>query len=185
MITGILDVWKSLARQLTQYLKQWTRPKAVVLAAETLSDMSRSRADLIAENALLRQQIIVLKRQVKRPQLTQPDRVRQVLSARCTQFWRQALHILQPETLLRWHRGLFRGYWRRKSRNKKRKPRISPKNRSDPIWGPVYDGAARFSALNAVWSFARRLRIYPHSDEPLPKMRYVSILPTATAPSDV
>lgn len=50
--------------------------------------------------------------------------MRLVLLARCTHFWQQALHIVQPDTLLRWHRELFRRYWRRKSRNKKPKPRI-------------------------------------------------------------
>jgi putative transposase len=88
-------------------------------------DTTRSRADLIAENALLRQQLIVLSRQIKRPQLTKADRIRLVLLARCTRFWKQALHIVQPETLLRWHRDLFRRYWQRKSRNKKPKPRIA------------------------------------------------------------
>jgi putative transposase len=75
---------------------------------------------------LLRQQLIILRRQVKRPQLTQVDRIRLVLLARCTQFWQQALHIVQPNTLLRWHRDLFHFYWRRKSRKKDRKSRIAP-----------------------------------------------------------
>jgi transposase InsO family protein len=88
--------------------------------------MTRSRADLIAENLILRQQLIVLKRQVKRPQLTNGDRLRLVLLARCTQFWQQALLIVQPDTLLRWHRDLFRRYWRHKSRHKKRQPRLAP-----------------------------------------------------------
>jgi hypothetical protein len=70
--------------------------------------MTRSKADLIAENAMLRQQLIVLNRQIKRPQLTNRDRLRLVLLARCTQFWQQALHIVQPDTLIRWHRDLFR-----------------------------------------------------------------------------
>jgi len=52
MITSILDFWKNSARRLTQYLERWTKPTTAILAAETLSDMSRSRADLIAENAL-------------------------------------------------------------------------------------------------------------------------------------
>ena len=53
--------------------------------------------------------------------------MRLVLLARCTQFWwQQALHIVQPDTLLRWHRDLFRHYWRRKSRKKARKSRIAP-----------------------------------------------------------
>ena len=77
---------------------------------------------MIIENAMLRKQLIVLNRQVKRPQLTQGDRLRLVLLARMTEFWQQALHIVQPDTLLSWHRNLFRRYWRRKS---KREPRIS------------------------------------------------------------
>jgi hypothetical protein len=75
---------------------------------------------------MLRQQLIVLNRQLKRPQLTDFDRIRLVLAARCTQFWQQALFIVQPDTLLRWHRDLFRRYWRRKSKNKRRQPRIAP-----------------------------------------------------------
>jgi putative transposase len=75
-----------------------------------LLDLTRSRSDLIVENALLRQQLIVLNRQVKRPLLTQQDRFRLVLLARFTRFWKLALHIVQPDTLLRWHRDLFRFY---------------------------------------------------------------------------
>jgi transposase InsO family protein len=74
---------------------------------------------------MLRQQLIVLNRQVKRPQLNQGDRLRLVLLARMTEFWQQALHIVQPDTLLSWHRNLFRRYWRRKSKSEKREPRIS------------------------------------------------------------
>jgi len=54
------------------------------LISGVLSDLTRSRSDLIVENALLRQQLIVLNRQVKRPQLTQHDRFRLVLLARFT-----------------------------------------------------------------------------------------------------
>ncbi len=125
MIGRILNFWTNLGSRVKQRLKQWTKPATAILVTETLSDITRSRADLIAENAILRQQLIVLNRQVKRPQLTNADRIRLVLLARCTRFWQQALHIVQPDTLLRWHRDLFRRYWRRKSRNKKRKPRIA------------------------------------------------------------
>ena len=125
MIDLIIDAWKQLVNQVRQLIKQWTKPLASRLLLGSLADMTRSRADLVAENALLRQQLIILRRQVKRPQLTQPDRTCLVLLARCTRFWKQALHIVQPDTLLRWHRDLFRCYWRRKSRNKKPKPRIA------------------------------------------------------------
>jgi len=65
---------------------------------------------------LLRQRLIVLNRQIKRPQLTNPDRIRLVILSHFTAFWRQALHIVQPDTLLRWHRKLF-FYWRKKSQD--------------------------------------------------------------------
>jgi hypothetical protein len=63
---------------------------------------------------LLRQQLIVLNRQVKRPQLTNFDRFRLVFLSHFTTFWKQALHIVQPDTLLRWHRELFGMYWRKR-----------------------------------------------------------------------
>ncbi len=104
----------------------YPKPVTTGLVTGILSDTTRSRVDLIAENALLRQQLIVLRRQVKRPQLNPGDRTRLVLLARFTRFWQQALHIVQPDTLLRWHRDLFRLYWRHKSRKKTRKSRIAP-----------------------------------------------------------
>ena len=107
-------------------LKSWTKPATALLIAGGITDLNRNRTDLITENALLRQQLIVLSRQVKRPQLTNGDRLRMVLLARCTGFWKQAIHIVQPETLLRWHRELFQIYWRWKSKPQKKKPRITP-----------------------------------------------------------
>ena len=68
------------------------------------------------ENAILRQQLIVLKRQVKNPPLTTRDRVLFVLLASKLRSWKHALVIVQPDTLLRWHRELLRWVWRRKSR---------------------------------------------------------------------
>jgi putative transposase len=114
-----------LRKAIKQLVKQHTRPTTIALAIGSLADMKRSRRDLIIENAILRQQLIVLKRQVKRPQFTQGDRVHLVFLSRLTKFWQPALHIVQPDTLLRWHRDLFRRYWRRKSKSKQRKPRIS------------------------------------------------------------
>jgi transposase InsO family protein len=126
MIEIITLFWKWLVTRVSLHIKQWTKPVTPALVAGILSDTKRSRADLVAENALLRHQLIVLRRQVKRPQLTPADRTRLVLLARCTRFWQQALHIVQPDTLLRWHRDLFRLYWRRKSKKKEPQPRIAP-----------------------------------------------------------
>src|SRR4030065_1156062 len=97
-------IWKYFLFQLQQHIKHWAKPATISLISGVLSDLTRSRSDLIVENALLRQQLIVLHRQGKRPMLTQHDRFRLVLLARFTRFWKQAIHIIQPDTLLRWHR---------------------------------------------------------------------------------
>jgi putative transposase len=119
-------IWYYILFQFQQQLKYWTKPATLSLISGVISDLTRSRSDLITENALLRQQLIVLQRQVKHPLLTRSDRFLLVLLARFTRFWKQALHIVQPDTLLRWHRGFFRLYWRMKSKRKLNKPRTAP-----------------------------------------------------------
>src|SRR5438105_11149160 len=49
-----------------------------------------------------------------------------MLLARMVRTWKQALFLVQPETLLRWHRELFRVFWKHKSKARARKPRFSP-----------------------------------------------------------
>src|SRR5215471_19345993 len=49
-----------------------------------------------------------------------------LLLARMVRTWKQALLIVQPETLLRWHRQGFKLFWRYKSREASTKPKISP-----------------------------------------------------------
>jgi putative transposase len=125
---------------LQERVKRWTKPATSVLIIGILSDTTRSRADLIAENALLRQQLIVLKRQIKRPQLINFDRFRLVFLSHFTKFWKQALHSVQPDTLLRWQRELFGMYWRKKSQGK---PKISAETialiekmaKENQLWG--------------------------------------------------
>ncbi len=103
---------------LKERIKHWTKTASSVQIIGILSDLTRSQTDLVIENALLRQELIILKRQFKRPQLTNPERFRLVFLSYFTKFWKQALHIVQPETLLRWHQNLFRIYWRRKSKGR-------------------------------------------------------------------
>jgi hypothetical protein len=67
----------------------------------TLTDLARSKSELVAENALLRQQLIILCRQIKRPACTKTDRMILVLLARASRAWKQALFIVQAETLHR------------------------------------------------------------------------------------
>jgi putative transposase len=69
---------------------------------------------------------MILHRQVKRPACTKTDRLLLVLLARTVRSWKQALVIVQPETVLRWHRQAFRWFWRRRSnRGATKKPKIA------------------------------------------------------------
>jgi putative transposase len=77
--------------------------------------LGSQHTQFIAENALLRQQLNIPSRQVKRPAYRMADRMLLVLLARLVRTWKQALFIVQPETLLCWHRELFRLGWKRKS----------------------------------------------------------------------
>jgi putative transposase len=91
------------------------KPATGTPLAGALGDLVRTKAELLAENALLRQQLVVLRRQITRPALTPADRLRLVLLARLARGWRAALLIVQPDTLLRWHRQGFLLVWRAKS----------------------------------------------------------------------
>jgi hypothetical protein len=98
-----------------QTLQQATKPNTTRVVTGAAVDVLRSKAELIAENALLRQQLVVLRRSVKRPHLTNADRRWMVILARLIRRWRAALLIVKPDTLLDWHRQLFKLVWRRKS----------------------------------------------------------------------
>ena len=64
-----------------RHFKRWTKPTGGRLVTGTLIDVTRHKRELIAENALLRQQLMVFKRQTECPQLTQKDRCLLVLLA--------------------------------------------------------------------------------------------------------
>lgn len=74
------------------------------------------RSVLAVENLALRQQLAVLERTAKRPRLRRRDRVFWVWLSRLWTDWRSVLVIVQPDTVVRWHREGFRLYWRWKSR---------------------------------------------------------------------
>jgi len=124
-------------------VRRWTTPRPCSLATGLATDLVRPRQELLLENAFLRQQIIVLGRMAMRPAFAPPDRELLVLLASRLHTWASALLIVQPETLLRWHRQGFRLFWRRKSA-----PRTQPAPlatatsalvkqlaRDNPLWG--------------------------------------------------
>lgn len=114
-----------LISDLERTLLHLTQPSRHSLALSIATDLPRSKFQLIAENALLRQQLIVLQRQIRRPHFTQSDRLWLVLLASRVQSWKDVLLIPKPDTLLRWHRQGFRLFWKFKSRNRGGRPRLA------------------------------------------------------------
>jgi hypothetical protein len=96
----------------------WIKPTKPSFIIGTLNDLTRPNSQLIAENALLRQQLIVLNRQIKKPEFTPLDRLLLVWLASMVQSWKQALLIVKPDTLLHWHRQGFKLFWKIKSKSK-------------------------------------------------------------------
>ncbi len=85
----------------------------------------KAQARLEAEILLLRHQLNVLRRQVSaKPKLTVADRLLFVWLYRLYPSVLSAITIIQPETVLRWHRSGFRLYWRWKSRSQGGRPRV-------------------------------------------------------------
>lgn len=106
-----------------------------------LGSFVRSRSSLIAENLLLRKQLAFYKEHQVRPRrLTDAARVSLILWSRFCD-WRAALMIVQPETLIGWHRRLFKMFWKMKSHPGRPKlPRnirqlITRMVEENPTWG--------------------------------------------------
>jgi transposase InsO family protein len=111
-------VYLTFRRSVFSWLWRTPISNRLYLPAGAVFDLCRSKQDLVLENALLRQQLIVLRRQVNRPQLKNTDRTLLVLLAARLHNWEHALLIVQPDTLLRWHKQGFRLFWKRKSKGR-------------------------------------------------------------------
>jgi len=98
-------------------------------------DLARTRSELLAENALLRQQVIVLSRSIRRPRVHHDDRLLLLILARLTGQWRDALHVVSPETLLRWHRDLFKIVCRRRRLAPEIVTLIQAMAKDNVLWG--------------------------------------------------
>jgi hypothetical protein len=115
----------------------------LLTVVRTLISVFQSQRALAIENLALRHQLGVLQRTAKRPRLGMADRLLWVLLFRFWTGWRETLTIVQPETVIRWHREGFRLYWRWKSRGVRGRPKISKEIRdlirqmstANPLWG--------------------------------------------------
>ena len=139
-----------LIARLGNFLQRLLRPAGSTgaLAIAAARDLARSRSALLAENALLRQQLIVLRRNISRPRLYGDDRVLLLILARLNRRWRDALHVVCADTVLRWHRDLFKIVWRRKSQ-----PKEQPKRLASDVVALIQ----RMAKDNTLWG-AERIR---------------------------
>jgi putative transposase len=101
-------------------------------------------AELQLENAVLRHQVKVLRRSVRRPELKDRDRAFLAAASRALSRDRWASFLVTPQTLLRWHRDLVRGKWTYRRRGPGRPPLDSETSdliirlgRENPRWGCV------------------------------------------------
>jgi len=76
----------------------------------------RTHTDLALENLALRQQLALLRHCSKRPRFGRLDRAFWMWLSKRWAGWRKALHVVRPETVIRWHRQGFRAFWTWKSR---------------------------------------------------------------------
>ena len=107
----------------------------------------KSRASLEAENLVLRQQVIVLSRQSRsRVRLRNIDRLIFVWLYRFFPAILNAITVVKPETVIRWHRRGFRAYWRWKSRRRGGRPKIDRE---------IRDLVRRMSKENSLWGAPR------------------------------
>jgi len=86
----------------------------------------RSRCDVLLENLALRQQLGVLKKRYPQPRFAPSDRLFWVILRRIWIGWKQALILVQPETVVRWHRAGFKAYWTWLSRHRTATARSIP-----------------------------------------------------------
>ena len=118
ILKRVQSVVKRGLREIRTVISRWTKPISSSPVVGTMADLARSRPQLVAENLLLRQQLLVLTRSVKRPHVRPSERGLFVLLASKVQRWKDALLIIKPETILRWHRAGFRLFWRRRARSR-------------------------------------------------------------------
>ncbi len=115
-----------------------------------IRSLFKTRPRLEAELLILRQRVIVLSRKSqRRVRLWNTDRLRFGWLYRLFPSILDAVTIVKPETVIRWHRRGFRAYWRWKSRRSSGRPRINREirdlirqmSRDNPLWGaPRIDG---------------------------------------------
>jgi putative transposase len=85
---------------------------AVLTLLRTILSSFKVRRNLVLENLALRHRLMVIRRQVERPRLTNADRSVWILLRRLWSDWDKAFVLVKPAIVIAWHRAGFRAYWR-------------------------------------------------------------------------
>jgi len=116
----------------------------LILVVRLVVTSLKSRRNLLLENLALRHQLLVLNRSPKRPRLTPLDRALWAWLSQSWHAWKTHVLIVQPDTVLRWHRNGFRLFWKWRSRPRKPgRKTIEPEtialirtmSHANPLWG--------------------------------------------------
>src|SRR5437667_5439216 len=106
----------------------------------------QTRAALQTEILALRHQLAVFQNNApRRLRLQRGDRLLWIVLCRFWSEWRRCLHLVQPDTVLRWHRRAFAWHWTRKSRRLPGRPEVASNIRdlirrmsqANPLWGSI------------------------------------------------
>jgi putative transposase len=89
---------------------------ALLVLLRSIGLLCRGHRTVALENLALRQQLAALTRTIKRPELRSSDRLFWILLSKTWREWRTALMVVQPDTVVRWHRQWLRRRWARRSR---------------------------------------------------------------------
>jgi putative transposase len=120
-------------------------PFRLLLVATRL--FGRDRRDLVLENLALRHQLAIYERSPRRPALEVNDRRFWSTLARGWSGWRDAVMIVQPATVVRWHRSAWRRYWTWRS--------ARPEGGRPPIPRDVRALIAQMAEENRTWGAVR------------------------------
>jgi putative transposase len=90
----------------------------LIVVARALALVLRGHRELVLESLALRQQLTAMKRTANRPRLEPGDRLFWIALARVWRNWRTALVLVQPDTVVRWHRDWLRRRWTRRSKRR-------------------------------------------------------------------
>ena len=122
--------------------------RIIKILLQTIVSSFKKRKELALENLALRYQLSIAHRAMKagnkRPRIFDSDRKLWIFLSNHWEKWRDSLLLFKPDTVVSWHRKLFRGYWRRLSKpDRPGRPHIHPRiialikkiSSANPLWG--------------------------------------------------